>query len=649
MSLTLRGEIGRRLTIAEMDNNFIYLESISGSNTVVTISATQAIDIAANNQITPNVTYYIKGVHNDDVYPQLYGGTDILVTGLTTSQFSTNGYGKFYNPNYASYSMWNSQTEYEEGNEVIYGGKVWISKGHPNPSDNIDFFNLNSDNWDVQGYTSSYYKEVWDEIEYDIKYNWICSRYDALNNNLVKVNLESSTWFYCGVSPIRMFRWGHSLNDGGVSGCTIENSYFGCLNYIDGNIIGVKLNNFSYIYNLNLDDGSTFGPVELSNNSTINNIYLYNTDFEYATLTNRSEISGIYMTNSYISYLNLNNGDLDDIYCDNDGNMRRINIDDSSITHITNNNSGYFNYIDISGDSNIDYINMEDYSNIENVNISNSSSLYDISLSDESYVENINMENGSDLYQMQLIDSNMEDITLVNNSNIESSYFDDSGVYNLSLDGSGLYNLYFTNSSIYSMHLVHSYIENILSNNLYMEFIYLKDAVFTGLQLVDNIIQLDMKGSELSFNPDEERIIPFYTDFNTNTLKYQFSFNFSGSDGFGATGSELDYFNKLLVPSGFYIEKITLDTTSITTTGEGPAKINIGIAGLSPSYAGGINNQDLITDSVKVYDISNGLCYAGKAGTNTVLFAEITDFSVTSGNMNVEIIIKNTNYGHNND
>ena len=248
MSLILRGDIGRRLTIAEMDGNFTYLESISGSSQTIVISATQAPDMVANNQIIQGATYYIKSVHDDGVFPGLYGGTDIMLTGLASSQFSTNGYGKFYNPYYASYSVWDAENGYDEGNEVIYGGKVWLNKGSYEPNDNSDVFTLNSDNWDVQAFTSSYYREVWDEIEYDINFNWICSRYDALNNNLVKVNFDSSIWFYCGVTPIRMFRWGHNLFDGGVSSCEIINSYFGCLNYVNGSVAGVKMDNFSSIF-----------------------------------------------------------------------------------------------------------------------------------------------------------------------------------------------------------------------------------------------------------------------------------------------------------------------------------------------------------------------------------------------------------------
>lgn len=685
MALVLRSEKGSRLTIAEMDGNFTYLESISGGNTIVTISATQAVELASNNEIIPNATYYIKGVHNDDVYPQLYGGTDILLTGLTTSQFSSNGYGKFYNPVYASYSIWDNRSEYNESDVVIYGGKVWINSGSFSSIDNNDVFSLNSDNWQAQSYTSSYYQEVWDEIEYDIDYNWICSRYDALNNNLVKVNYESMMWFYCNVTPIRMFRWGHNLNDNGVSSCEIINSYFGCLNFVNGTVAGVKMDNFSSIYDFQLRNNSYFMNVMLSNNSTINTISLDGVNFDSIVLNNNSEIANINIVGGNIENLQLSNSDFTTISGTN-SDVNNIYLLGSSITNTVIENE--FSNITLTNDSLIQdvYVGESSYitsingndSNMENLSLNNYSNISIIDMSsgyiggnylDSSDINDVNMYD-SGVYSNQLFNTQLENIEMRNSSiqynsftssgiqnsylrasNIGNNYLNDGGIHSSNLcSSSSLQNLNFTNSSIYFVDLKSSGISDISLDNGYIEFVYLKDADLYNINLQnDNILQLDMIGADLAFD-GLTCSIPDYTSFNTNTLKYQFRVNFDGTEGAGGLGN-INRFNDLFVPQYFYIEKITLDTNSLTTDSDGASIINIGISGLT--YSTGITDVDggilSMANNVKVFDISNGKCSGGRTNVDTRLYSEIKDYAIISGYMDVEIILKNTNYGRNND
>ena len=674
MSLVLRSEKGSRLSIFEMDGNFTYLQSISGGS-VVTISATTSVYLQQNGLIQSNKSYCITGVDTG-----LYGGTDILVIGLTSSQFSSNGWGKFYNPLYNSFPMWDRDNTFNTNDPVIYGGQVWLNTGSYSNADDVDVFNLNG-NWSVQSYTNStYYVEKWDEIEYDFENDYINARYDAENNNLVKVDLMSSLWFYCEVTPIKMFRWGHRLFDGGVAGCSIENSYFGCLNYISGSILGVKLNNYSYIFNLNLANSSTFGPVELTNNSTINNIYLYDVNMQYITMENNSEMTGLYVTGSTIQYINLNKSDFDNI-TSIDGTIKNIEVDNSSVVSL--NVNGVISNINVYNDSSITTIFIDGESTIDGLTIENNSVLSGIGLissyiensniSNSSSIENLNLTNSYIIYSSILNDSTMQNATLLNsnyaNIELKDSYFggnnidsygnisniqiNDGGFYNNTISGGGMYDINlqagqitsntFTQSSLWCSDMLASGFYGNSISNANMEFIYMKDANISYINNDINIIQLNMVGSTLNFNSNPYTL-PNYTNFNTNTLKYQFQFNFTGDDGYGATTSPLNYFNTLLVPNGFYIERITLDTVSIVTNGD-LASISIGISGLTNS---GIN-QTLYSDVVKVYDISNGLSLSGKAQSDTTLSANVTDFSVVSGTMYVEMIIKNTNYGTNND
>ena len=101
MALILRSEIGRRLTVPEIDGNFTYLENLSMGLTEsrpyqsFELTYTEALSLLASEGVDDGRRYLITEF---DV--ELYGGTDILVQGLLDNQFSTSGYGKFYNPNY---------------------------------------------------------------------------------------------------------------------------------------------------------------------------------------------------------------------------------------------------------------------------------------------------------------------------------------------------------------------------------------------------------------------------------------------------------------------------------------------------------------------------------------------------------------------
>jgi hypothetical protein len=225
-----------RLTIEQMDNNFIYLQNISTN--AIEITHSDAIDLINTNSVLRDKTYVIT-----DCDPSLYGGessfnfgpgTNVMVQGLDSKSFTSLGYGKFYNPKYydpntdEGYDVWNSDNSYSLHAIVIYGGRVWRMTTHTNSSNwgSSDYFNLGSD-WTPLSYENTdYYNVVWDEVEYDIQDDYIVSRYDVYNNNIVKNNYRTQ-YFYCNAYPIHSFRWGHRVDIGGLANCNINNSFFG--------------------------------------------------------------------------------------------------------------------------------------------------------------------------------------------------------------------------------------------------------------------------------------------------------------------------------------------------------------------------------------------------------------------------------------
>jgi hypothetical protein len=67
----------------------------------VTLTKSQLDSTIANSGLTAGNLYKITGVN-----PELYGGTDIIVNAITSSEISKNGYGLFYNPDYGEYDIW---------------------------------------------------------------------------------------------------------------------------------------------------------------------------------------------------------------------------------------------------------------------------------------------------------------------------------------------------------------------------------------------------------------------------------------------------------------------------------------------------------------------------------------------------------------
>jgi hypothetical protein len=305
MSLILRSVKGSKLTIEETDSNFTYLEELAQSGGgVFELTYAQALELLDIGGVVDGTRYLITGF---DV--ELYGGTTILVNGLQDNQLSQNGWGEFYNPRYDSISVWYSGLTYSIDDLVIYGGKVWKNlTGSVGYVDTPPFI-LNGDDWQVQNDYENidYYIRAWDKIEIGYADGNYCinSRYDSFRNNYVRVgqldSYDSDRWFYCDVNPIAAFGWGNSnIND-----CTIKDSYFNCLNVINTQIYGVKMSNYSYLFDTKFKD-STIESLSFTNESGAYSLTLDNTYLSSSRLSNSSYINGEFY-NSTVQYLDLSN------------------------------------------------------------------------------------------------------------------------------------------------------------------------------------------------------------------------------------------------------------------------------------------------------------------------------------------------------
>jgi len=508
-----------RLTIEQMDNNFIYLQNISTN--AIEITHSDAIDLINTNSVLRDKTYIIT-----DCDPSLYGGessfnfgpgTNVMVQGLDSKSFTSLGYGKFYNPKYydpntdEGYDVWNSNNNYNLHDIVIYGGRVWRMTSYTENWNSNDYFNLQSD-WTPLSYeNTNYYNVVWDEVEYDIQDDYIASRYDVYNNNFVKNNYRTQ-YFYCNAYPIHSFRWGHRVDIGGLADCTINNSYFGCLNYpgsTDTNIYSITLENQSAIFDLQLYGTSYLYNLKL-NNSYIGSLYfedteIYNLTLDYSFFGDMeilgSTIYGIRMNNSYFgntgilvctldnfdlsssefSNLNLNNSTIEYLEMTNYSEMRYSDVYNSYLSKINLKNRGYFRDNDFQ-DSELYNVSVEGESYFR-YNSLYSSNMNHITVEGSSYFGNIRLNWNNDSNN-----SYVSSIKITNNSyisNDDDNIYLDNGSYfsNITLDNdsyltglitlanfSGLSNIAITNNSYIDgasgiILSTYSYISNIYINN----------------------------------------------------------------------------------------------------------------------------------------------------------------------------------------
>ena len=684
MALILRSEIGRRLTVPEIDGNFTYLENLSMGLTEsrpyqsFELTYTEALTLLASEGVVDGKRYLITGF---DV--ELYGGTDILVQGLLDNQFSTSGYGKFYNPNYGSMSVWDSSATYSIDGLAIYGGKVWKNlTGSVGDVDNNPF-TLDNTNWELQDdYTNTdHYIAVWDQIELGFAEGDFCinSRYDSYRNNYVRVGQLDSDgndrWFWCGVNPIAAFGWGNdNIND-----CDIKDSYFNCLNIIGTTTIyGVKMSNYSFMFFTSFKD-STIESLNFENESGCFSLNLDNSTFKNCNLDNNSTISGEFNSNSTIENINFsNNSSLDGLNF-YESSFNNINLDNSSYINQISASASYFQNVNMTneswisdieltvggiGSSTIERLDLSNRSYITNVELYNSS-MYEIKFDNYSYIQGnphivlynnsyfsyINLDNHSRISQnIGLTGSSyFKRIDMTNRSRIEGpiDFQNSSSIEKIDATNDSYINTLYFNGN--------SYVEDLNMNNATLENINLNDSqggpssIFstsldrsnltnlTGESVV--LVAYDLNISLLDFQSlgTVSNLTPL-TSVKLGDYKYISDIEMNGTEGYGLIDSSLNI-GTMLVPQDSYIERLSINCTELVYSGDS-ATFSFGISGLTASLEIAISE---ISNKVKVFDLSNGLLDGTKSVTDTILSAGLSGGSnITSGTIYMEITLKNT-------
>ena len=691
-----------RLTVTQMDNNFIFLQSIAGTGGTGTIGATGAAGatgatgpigatgaagpigatgadgFASLSVVTLTVASASQYISDSliitgqpylitDADPNLYGtssqfgfgeGTNILLYGVSENSFTSLGYGKFYSPNYNEFDVWDQGLTYSVDDKVIYGGKVWNLTATASVGYN-DYWSLQSD-WEVVDYTDTYFYNVtWDEVEYNIVDNYITSRYDAINNN--RVTDSYGTWYFmCETHPIQSFRWGHNS----VQNCKVDNSYFGCLNFVSGYIWDVELKNGSMIWNIELLNGARLQTITLSNFSDLSSFLIDGGYVQNINISNGSSLSEFTVSDTYCYIENITINNSSNIggftLSQEDGNdcyLSEITIDNNSsigdfTLHSNNNDNSYFYGIKVDTDSHISGIT------------ATASYLENISLSTDSHLEGIYMEN-SNLYVVELsnkgffigdvstddgidgdgnitiTDSYLESIkitnnsvftgpiSITNNSRITELYMENSYIGGLEQDNDDLFSITIDNSTLENLVLEgHSYIANLemynstLSNTKLSNYskitsdgdsVYIEDSTLNLISLSNHSyigydrVEIINGTNWYDVKLDNYSKIGGYIYFNDSRFGV-ISLN-NGSKFWGGDDSWAGPFSGYgdIYINGSDVHYISLDNNSEITGYLNIANSYFQHIDLSTSFLGGYNNNFEIVDSTLQYvNLSNG-------------------------------------------
>ncbi len=297
------------LTFSQKDSNGI-INPIGGFKRIV-VTKSELDLLVLSNGLSIGSQYYITGVNTG-----LYGGTDILVTAVSTNKISKKGIGKFFNPKYNNtidgYGIWSSTGTYVINDTVIWGGKKWQNNGTVAMiALSIDSFTLNT-SWDVIPYNEIDYNVVFDEIEYNYDNDFMVSRRDAINDIYVVMTYQmfvdwGTDYNY---SPIKLMQWGNGFDDNlykGMNGIVIQNAVCNLINFRGSYVTSIRCYEWSYFNNNTFEGGSGVDSIVMYNGGSIVNNTLTNNSYIYGNSLSNSHIDANTLTNSNITNNTLTN------------------------------------------------------------------------------------------------------------------------------------------------------------------------------------------------------------------------------------------------------------------------------------------------------------------------------------------------------
>jgi len=341
-------------------------------------------------------------------------------------------------------------------------------------------------------------------------------------------------------------------------------------------------------------------------------------------------VSDCFIENSYIDCLNVL-GSIQNLNMTNYSYVSGLYLDADSIFGVANiENFCYITGITITGSevynlhlNNASYMSSVTFANasVLNLDMFNESSISDSTITSGAF-EDVLLSNTSIWTNNNLTSSTVNGCVFVNNSYLGSNTLNSSEMNNVNLDG----------SSIGSLNLTESYIN----------FLYMRDGEFGNFTTTSSTLNNVFIDAFTVYPASVDGIIWGVARFIVNTINYQFGLSFSGDDGAGGIGAiTLPY---MMVPGGFYIERVIISQQNMA--GDPGAVINLGIS--NGTGTEGINNttglKSNLDNKISYFDMSNGLVSGLPSGGMSTIVASVQNDVISEGTWEVEIVLKNINY-----
>lgn len=204
MGLTLRQDKGTKLSIKEMDDNFIYLNT-----KYVEVTRNELQILIDDNEIVTGQFYLITNAQESNINCV---STKVLLYGTSNKTISESGYRFQLIPDYSSVPMWwENMPDPNAGDKVIYGSRVWSnlygSTGTTDGSFPLNIIKLDTNNWEEVPYEEGVnytYKQI--ECVYDIENDLITQQ--ILGSLTIATLLPYVDMF--GFSTIDYCDWGQN-------------------------------------------------------------------------------------------------------------------------------------------------------------------------------------------------------------------------------------------------------------------------------------------------------------------------------------------------------------------------------------------------------------------------------------------------------
>lgn len=614
------------------------------------ITLTEAQTLVSEGTIVPNTLYKITGVHkNKDGYdiPVLYddgtnSGITIYLTGLSTNEFSSEGWGEFYNPKYDRENYGSSDGDMYAFS-ITNGGSGYTNNsaaGTIGGSGTGMTVNIITDTGvviDVQisSFGSGYLPE--DEItieDGDENATFIVAQglnlyniWDGDNPYAYNIPLYNTI----GQKKI----WGPYVWSNKIGGNGFPN------NATDlGTVHWDKIVYNTADYNLVLDyieydfDNDWISR-RRNTEATIDVSFPYN----IAPVLNESSLHPISVAMWGLPY-------------DGNNGTENVNVDNS-----------YFEFVNFKGsyirDTKFErnsyrgngYIGLN--SRLESCLVSNNSFQVYVYINRNSAQKNIILQNNSQ--QGNFVNSNykiaidnnsdQEDfllmnrgcqyfVSLNNNSNQHDFVFiNNSGQchenYGTTLDNSTQSGFYFTNHCFQY--------DTYLSNSSVQSNFNLNNSAITEGSILDGVSQTDVKIDSLQYiTPISYTGIQQNLEANHNELKFRFKVDFDGNAGTGAVGAvTIPSFG---IPTDFFISEVKLESTGLAYGGG--SYLTLGIEGddISSGLNSPVGNLTAIS-ATAIQFITTGLTYTKSTSNARILVLSVNTASVTAGSVYFEVIL----------